>query len=229
SQLLSYYFTFIYEFSDGNSLESGWKGHEMDLILTEDVMHLGKHGQVVSVASGYGRNYLIPKGLAIPATALNLKMIEQQRVSRAKKEAKLKEEAAILTQELNQLHLLLSRKTGETGSLFGSVTSKDLADLLAAKGILLDRRKILLQQPIKQIGNFEVEVRPHSEVRAELLVSVAPEEDEEVARVLRKGEESAQILSEVEARLKEFEQATAEQAPLPPPDDRSPTEEPPTP
>ena len=112
----------------------------MELILIDDVFSLGKRGEVVNVADGYGRNYLLPKKLAIPATPGNQKMIEQQRLAMAKKEAHFKEEAELLSQELNQLHLVVSRKTGDTGTLFGSVTSKDIAQLLVGEGIHLDRR-----------------------------------------------------------------------------------------
>ncbi|TDI14739.1 MAG: 50S ribosomal protein L9, partial [Acidobacteria bacterium] len=162
----------------------------MEVILIDDVFELGKRGTVVTVADGYGRNYLIPKSLAIPATPGNRKMIEQQRLAMAKKESKYQEEAELLTQELNQLHLMLSRKSGETGTLFGSVTSKDIADLLKTTGIQLDRRKIILNQPIKSIGNYTIEVRPHSEVTAELLLSIVAEGDEPVSKIKKKDEES---------------------------------------
>src|SRR5512146_786686 len=150
----------------------------MQVILTDDVFQLGKRGEVVKVADGYGRNYLIPRRLAIPVTPGNLKMVEQQRIAMAKKEAKFKEEAELLAGELNQMHLIISRKAGDTGALFGSVTSKDLADLLATQGVHIDRRKILMDQPAKAIGNYSIEVRPHSEVQAIVTVSVLPEGDE---------------------------------------------------
>lgn len=182
----------------------------MQLILTDDVHELGKRGQVVEVAAGYGRNYLIPKGLAVAATPGNLKMVEQQRLALAKKEAKFKEEADLLAKELNGLHLALSRKAGDTGALFGSVTAKDLTDLLEDKGFHVDRRKVTLEHPIKSIGNFTVEAHPHSEVEAHLLVSVLIEEDEPVAKVLKKGDaESDKIAALVEAEVKKIEQQAA--------------------
>ena len=184
----------------------------MEVILIDDVFELGKRGEVVRVANGYGRNYLIPKKLAIPATPGNKKMVEQQRLAMAKKEAKYQEEADLLAQELNQLHLLISRKAGETGTLFGSVTSKDITDLLKQNGIGLDRRKILLSQPIKGIGNYRIEVRPHSEVTAELLVSILVEDDEPMSEVKRKGEESDKIVAELEAKIREIEQLTGAQS-----------------
>jgi large subunit ribosomal protein L9 len=179
----------------------------MEVILIDDVFELGKRGTMVRVADGYGRNYLIPKNLAIPATPGNQKMMEQQRLAMAKKESKYQEEAELLTQELNQLHLMISRKSGETGTLFGSVTSKDIADLLKTTGIQLDRRKIILNQPIKSIGNYTIEVRPHSEVTAELLLSVLLEGDKPVGKIKKKDEETDEIVAELEAKLKEMKQS----------------------
>ena len=189
----------------------------MQLVLIDDVLHVGRRGDVVTVASGYGRNYLIPKGLAVAATSANLKMVQQQRAVLARKEATVKEDAEILAQELNQLHLVLSRKAGETGALFGSVTAKDLADLFAENGFNLDRRKIDLEHPLKSIGNFPVEVHPHPEVKLEFLVSVVLEEEEPVARILKQGtDESAGIVSGVESLLTEAaEELEAQKQALP--------------
>jgi len=197
----------------------------MEVILIDDVFELGKRGTVVRVADGYGRNYLIPKSLAIPATPGNRKMIEQQRLAMAKKESKYQEEAELLTQELNQLHLMLSRKSGETGTLFGSVTSKDIAALLKTTGIQMDRRKIVLNQPIKSIGNYRIEVRPHSEVTAELLLSIVAEGDEPVSKIKKKDEESDAIVAELEASLKEMKQSMATESVIPPEPEDLPTEE----
>jgi large subunit ribosomal protein L9 len=197
----------------------------MEVILIDDVFELGKRGTVVRVADGYGRNYLIPKSLAIPATPGNRKMIEQQRLAMAKKESKYQEEAELLTQELNQLHLMLSRKSGETGTLFGSVTSKDIAALLKTTGIQMDRRKIVLNQPIKSIGNYRIEVRPHSEVTAELLLSIVAEGDEPVSKIKKMDEESDAIVAELEARLKEMKQSMATESVIPPEPEDLPTEE----
>lgn len=173
----------------------------MQVILVDDVFELGKRGEVVKVSTGFGRNYLIPQKLAIPATAGNLKAIEQQRLAMARKETKDKEEAQLLAQQLSDKHLVISRKAGDTGVLFGSVTSKDLGDVLESNGFHFDRRKILLPQPIKSIGNFRVETRPHSEVKIDLLVSVLAEGDEPIARVLPRGEESDQIVRDLQAKL----------------------------
>ncbi len=197
----------------------------MEVILIDDVFELGKRGTVVRVADGYGRNYLIPKSLAIPATPGNRKMIEQQRLAMAKKESKYQEEAELLTQELDQLHLMLSRKSGETGTLFGSVTSKDIANLLKTTGIQLDRRKIVLNQPIKSIGNYKIEVRPHSEVTAELLLSILVEGDEPVSKIKKKDKESDAIVAELEARLKDMKQSMATKSVISPEPEDPPTEE----
>jgi large subunit ribosomal protein L9 len=168
---------------------------------------------VVKVADGFGRNFLIPKGLAVVATQRNLKQIEEQRIALAKKDAQFKEEAEILANELNQLHVVLSRKAGETGVLFGSVTTKDIADLMEANGINVDRRKLVLEHPLKQVGNFEVEIHPYTEVTASILVSVAVEEDAEVARLLKRGPESEAVVAEVQASLEGFEKKAAAQMP----------------
>jgi large subunit ribosomal protein L9 len=194
----------------------------MEVILIDDVFELGRRGQIVRVADGYGRNYLIPKQLAIPATPGNRKIIEQQRLSIAKKEAKYTEEAELLAQELGQTHVLISRKSGDAGTLFGSVTSKDIVNLLKTSKIQIDRRKIMLQQPIKSIGNYQIGIRLHSDVTAELLVSILLEGDQPVARIKKKDEESDQIVSELDARVQEIsrlartetvEEATSEEAP----------------
>jgi large subunit ribosomal protein L9 len=186
----------------------------MEVILIDDVLGLGRRGDVAKVADGYGRNYLIPKKLAVPATKGNLTMVEQQRLSLAKKEAKYVEEAELLAQELGQLHVLVSRKAGEEGVLFGSVTSKDIGDVLTANGINLDRRKILLAHPLKNIGNVTIEVRPHRDVSANLLVSILPEGDESVAKTLKRGEESDEIVSDLDSKVSELAgQAVADSEP----------------
>jgi len=178
----------------------------MEIILSEDVYGLGRRGDIVTVADGYGRNYLLPRKLAVKATPGNIKEIEQKKILLAKQEAKYVEEAEILAQELAQRHILISRKSGDAGVLFGSVTTKDITDILAANGINLDRRKLILKTPIKSIGNYEIEARPHSEVEAKFMVSVMPELDTPVAKVIPRGEESDAIIAELEAKLQEEEE-----------------------
>lgn len=195
----------------------------MQIILTEDVDNLGQRGQVVRVAAGYGRNYLIPKGLALPATTGNLKIVEEQRTALAKKEAKFMAEAEVLAADLTKHHVVMSRKAGDTGVLFGSVTNKDIADILNASGYNVDRRKIRLEHPLKAIGNHHIEIDLHSDVKAQLLISVAPEEEEPVSRMLHKGEESDKIFQEVEARVKAIQAALSESEAGPQADEQAPS------
>jgi large subunit ribosomal protein L9 len=148
----------------------------MDLILREEVPNLGRRGDVVQVKNGYGRNFLLPRKLAVPLTEGNRKVVEQQKAAGLKREAKEKAEAEQLAAMLEQAKLSFARKAGETGVLFGSVTSHDVADALEAKGFQIDRRKVLLEDPIKQLGEFAVPVRLHRDVTVSVAVQVVPEE-----------------------------------------------------
>lgn len=148
----------------------------MEVILREDIEKLGSRGEVVKVAAGYARNFLMPKKLAVAATASNKKIVEQERQSHVRKEAKLEGEAQDLSKLLNGVTVTIRQKAGENDQLFGSVTSKDVADALAAKDFTIDRRKIQLDEPIKQLGEFKVPVRLHKDVMAEVIVVVAKEE-----------------------------------------------------
>ena len=148
----------------------------MEVILREDIEKLGTRGQLVKVAPGYARNFLLPKRLAVAATDANRKIVEQERQSHLRKEAKLESEAQDLAKLLNGVSVTISQKAGENDQLFGSVTSKDVADALAAKNFTIDRRKIQLDEPIKQLGEFKVPVRLHKDVTAEVTVVVAKEE-----------------------------------------------------
>jgi large subunit ribosomal protein L9 len=147
----------------------------MEVILREDIANLGARGQVVKVAPGYARNFLIPKKLAVTATDSNKKIVEQERQAHLRKEAKLHGEAQDLATLISGVSVTITQKAGENGQLFGSVTSKDVADALAAKGFTIDRRKIQLDEPIKQLGEFKVPVKLHKEVTAEVTVQVATE------------------------------------------------------
>ena len=149
---------------------------KMEVILREDVDKLGHRGQVVKVAAGYARNSLLPKRLAVPATEANKKIVEQERQAHLRKEAKQKSEAEDLSKLLTGVSVTISQKAGENDQLFGSVTSKDVADALAAKNFTIDRRKIQLEEPIKQLGEYKVPVRLHKDVTAEVTVVVAKEE-----------------------------------------------------
>ena len=176
----------------------------MELILVGDVEHLGRRGDVVRVANGYGRNYLLPKGLALLSTPANRKLVESQRLAQARREARHKAEAELLAEEFSRRHAVLSRRAGDTGVLFGSVTSRDVSDLLSANGIEVDRRKILLEQPIKSIGNYRLDIRCHAEVTAQLLVSIVPEEDDPVRRLKQQDDESNRLVAELEFLVDEI-------------------------
>jgi large subunit ribosomal protein L9 len=148
----------------------------MEVILREDIEKLGSRGQVVKVASGYARNFLLPKRLAVAATEANKKIVEQERQAHLRKEAKLKGEAEDLSKLLDGARVTITQKAGENDQLFGSVTSKDIVDALAGANFTIDRRKIQLDEPIKQLGEYKVPVRLHKDVTAEITVVVAKEE-----------------------------------------------------
>ena len=147
----------------------------MDVILREDIDKLGARGQVVHVAAGYARNFLLPKKLAVPATESNKKIVEQERQAHLRKEAKQKDEAVDLGKMLNGVSVTISQKAGENDQLFGSVTVKDVADALERKNFTIDRRKIQLDEPIKQLGEHKIPVRLHRDVTAEITVNVVRE------------------------------------------------------
>jgi len=147
----------------------------MEVILREDIDKVGSRGQVVKVAPGFARNFLLPKKLAVAATEANKKIVEQERQAHLRKEAKFKTEAEDLSKLLNGVSVTIAQKAGENDQLFGSVTSKDIADALEAKHFTIDRRKILLADPIKQLGEYKVPVRLHKDVTAEVTVTVAKE------------------------------------------------------
>lgn len=151
----------------------------MEIILKEDVENLGHRGDVVKVAQGYGRNFLLPRKLGIEATAGNKAVIEQMKASSVRRSAKEKADAELLVQQLNQVSLTFTRKTGDNDHLFGSVTAADIAQALEAKGFQIDRRKVHLEEPLKSLGDFQVPVRLHREVTARVNVNVAKEAEEE--------------------------------------------------
>ncbi len=148
----------------------------MEVILREDIDRLGNRGDVVKVAAGYARNFLLPKKLAVAATESNKKIVEQERQAHLRKEAKLKTEAEDLSKLMAGASVTIAQKAGENDQLFGSVTAKDVADALAAQNYTIDRRKIQLEEPIKQLGEFKVPVRLHRDVTTEVTVVVAKEE-----------------------------------------------------
>ena len=150
----------------------------MEVILKEDVDTLGHRGDVVKVADGYGRNFLLPKKLAIEATAANKNVIEQIKQSSIRRSAKEKANAQAQVAQMEQVELVFERKVGENDHLFGSVTSSDIAHALEQKGYQIDRRKVQLDEPLKQLGEFHIPVKLHREVSAHIKVTVAPENNE---------------------------------------------------
>jgi large subunit ribosomal protein L9 len=150
----------------------------MEVILKEDVNNLGHRGDVVKVADGYGRNFLLPKKLAMEATAANKVVIEQMKQAAVRHSAREKSEAESLVSQLNQVELVFERKVGENDHLFGSVTSGEIAQQLEQKGFTIDRRKLQLEEPLRQLGEFHVPVKLHREVTAHVKVTVKAEEAE---------------------------------------------------
>ena len=153
----------------------------MEVILKEDVANLGHRGEVVKVAEGYGRNFLLPRKLAMQATAANKAVIEQMKAAAARRSATEKAQAEELVAKLAPVALSFTRKSSEAGHLFGSVTSVDIAAALAAEGFEVDRRKIQLSEPLKSVGDYTVAIKLHREVTAHVKVLVAAEAGEPVA------------------------------------------------
>jgi large subunit ribosomal protein L9 len=147
----------------------------MEVILREHVDNLGRRGEVVKVADGYARNYLLPRKLALLVTAGNRQQIERERAKYDVKEAEEKKVADALAERLGSIEIEIARKVGETEALYGSVTSSDIAAALAAKGFDLDRRKLQLAEPLKRIGEFDIPVKLHRDVTARIKVKVVAE------------------------------------------------------
>jgi len=149
----------------------------MEVILREDVEKLGARGEMVKVAPGYARNYLLPRRLAVAATESNKKIVEQERQAHLRRDAKEVADATDLGKMMANLSVTISQKSGENDQLFGSVTSKDIADLLEKQGYTIERRKIILAEPIKTLGEFKVPLRLHRDVTTEITVHVTKEAD----------------------------------------------------
>ena len=161
----------------------------MEVILKEDVNKLGHRGDVVNVADGYGRNYLLPGKLAIQATAANKVVIEQMKSSALRKSAREKVGAEEFAAKLNDAVLTFERKTGDNGQLFGSVTSADIAHELEVQGFTVDRRKINLDEPLKSVGEYHVPIRLHREVTAHVAVNVKSDQPERTLPVVNEAED----------------------------------------
>ena len=147
----------------------------MEVILKEDVPKLGNRGEVVKVAEGYGRNFLLPKKLAIEANAANKAVIDQMKAAAVRRSAKEKSEAEELAKQFDGLEVKFQRKSGENDQLFGSVTSGDIAEALEKKSFHIDRRKIQVHEPLKTIGEFTIPVKLHKDVTTHLKVVVEKE------------------------------------------------------
>ncbi len=148
----------------------------MKIILKTEVEPLGFEGDIVTVAKGYARNYLIPKGFALEATAQNVKRMEMQRRKIEIRRLKAKEDAEKVKERIGDVVVTIAQKAGEEGRLYGSVTTMDIAAALEKQGIAIERRKIVLDKPIKTLGDFDVPVKIHPEVTAAIKVTVTPEE-----------------------------------------------------
>jgi large subunit ribosomal protein L9 len=146
------------------------------IILTQEMHELGLEGDVVDVAKGYARNYLIPKGIALEANEQNMKFMETKRKKIEVKRFEAKEEAEKIRERMAEVEITISQKVGEEDKLYGSVTSMDIASHLEKQGITIDRRKIVLDKPIKRLGEFEVPVKLYPEVTGSIKVIVIPEE-----------------------------------------------------
>lgn len=144
----------------------------MEIILRDHVDHLGRRGEIVKVADGYARNFLLPRKLALPATEANRKRVERERRIAEAREAEERAAAEAIAARLTALEIVLLRKVGDTEQLYGSVTNQDIADALKAKGFELDRRRILLPDAIKALGEFSVPIKLHRDVVAQLRVVV---------------------------------------------------------
>ena len=148
----------------------------MQVILREDIEKLGKIGDLVKVADGYARNYLVPKKKAIEATPKNVHAMEHAKKMVSDRLRRLKKEATAEADKIKGLAVTIKAKTGEEGKLFGSVTSMDIAEAVKAQGIAVDKRKIVLDEPIKRVGEYTVSVKLHTDVTADIKVTVAAEE-----------------------------------------------------
>jgi large subunit ribosomal protein L9 len=148
----------------------------IEVILRDHVEHLGRRGEVVKVANGYARNFLFPRKLALAVTEENRRQIERERAKAEARETEERVEAQALQSRLEALDLSVARRVGENDVLYGSVTSADIAELFAARGLPVDRRKIQLPEPLKALGEHKVSVKLHREVVAEITVKVVPAE-----------------------------------------------------
>lgn len=144
----------------------------MKVILMEDVTKLGSMGEMVQVKDGFGRNYLIPQKLAVPANPQNVKSLEHQKALVSQKKGKIKKEAQQIAERIENASCTIAKPVGEEDKLFGAVTSKDIEESLKEEGIIVDRRKVLLEEPIKSLGIYKIPIKLHPEVTANLKIWV---------------------------------------------------------
>lgn len=146
----------------------------MKVILTKDLDNLGRAGALVEVKPGYGRNYLLPRNLAVLATAKNIRQLDHQKAGILSRAAKDRQNMSAMAQKLSAVEVKLTRKVGEQNKLFGSVTSKDIHEQLVNQGYQVERKQIHLPEPLKEVGTHEVEVKLHADVSAKVKVTIAP-------------------------------------------------------
>jgi len=180
------------------------------VLLREDIDNLGARGEIVRVKAGYARNYLLPRNLAVEATTNNVRQIEGERAALAKREAKDRSSAELQAGALRSLSLKFERRVGEAGVLYGSVTSMDIAHALKEQGYEIDRRRIVLREPIKRFGSYEVPVRLHRDVTVQLPVSVLGEGGIEIDVTALDEEAVAKEAPAAEAPAKQAEAETDE-------------------
>ncbi len=149
----------------------------MKVILRQDVDNLGDRGQIVTVARGYARNFLVPKGLAWEATPGNIRNIELEKRVWEARDLKIVAEVKAFAKQLSAVEITVRKKAGDSDTLYGSVTNSEIAELLAAKGFEVDRRKIQIDEPIKTVGDFDVHVKLHPVVTAQIKLKVIPEKE----------------------------------------------------
>lgn len=182
------------------------------ILLREEVENLGPRGEIVEVKAGYARNYLLPRKLAVAATASNVKQIEQERAALLRREAKDRSTAEAQSSLMGSLSLNFERKVGEHGILYGSVTSMDIAEALKDKGFEIDRRRILLPDVIKETGDFTVKVRLHRDVTVEVPVAVTGEGGAQTTAKAAPAEESTGTEDAAPAPATEPEESADEEA-----------------
>jgi large subunit ribosomal protein L9 len=147
----------------------------MKVVLKDDIKNIGKMGQIVDVTAGYARNYLVPRGLAVEANTKNIKSLEHQKRIIQDNATKIKNSAQDLSNKISTITLVIKAKSGDEGKLFGSVTTMDIAELLQKEGIEIDKKKISLDEPIKRLGAYAVNVKIHPEILTQLNVQVVEE------------------------------------------------------